>query len=936
MSTNVITVEAKLTGDSANMVAALKQATSALNATKSASNEVGFNAMTALRSGISNTVGFVVKLGVAAAATGSAMAIAFAGSAVHAGIARLSEIQDVTDSLTHTLGSASAAATLVQQTLQVVAGTPLDFQAFAEADKQLIGFGVDIKQIPDLLKAISDAAAVGGGTESVSALTTAFGRMDVQGKVTSRTLLTMGTNGVQAQKILADAFGVTTGELAKMISKGLVPAAQAQQILINGIENGAEGVAGSVKALGGSAQDLAKTMSGALGVTKIAFAQMGATWLAPLQKAIPKILNSGIVPLLNTLAIAGAKVTTAFADSGNLQKVIDVFVDLKNKVGPDVDILIQLANTLSPLQIIFAAIKDVWPEVSQAFADTGKDIVTTLIPSLSNLFASMTPILPVIAKLVQAFAQGLNVDIPVFTGIIKGLTPVLTLFSNIVKSLPTPLLGVVTALSLMNQVGVPVFSILSSIGKSMLEVAGLAGAEGAKDLGTFSGALGAIKTAAGENGALGALQGVKTFLAGPWGLAILGATAALGILALVTFPQAAQASDSVTASLDKQTASLTKLSKTVIAGDLQKSGATGRLIQAGVNPALGVAAASGSSDAMKALQSQLQQAESGLNAIQKKAGGSPTTSQTLSEKAAQQRINDISTAIDLINKENGVVGASILQQKQLNQSLGLTSTARAAENKATNDSIKAIKSLGGSLDKTDPKYTAAKTALDNTGKALKAYDQSVQATTNSSAKQKTAIDGSVETLLKQAGELGITGLAADKYVGKLLGIPTYKVTEIQVEDEQAQAAIDSYLKKLKALPANISQALHLSFDGNLTFSDAKAAMGGMWNASHQYMAAGGFSGARQSMIAPGGANITWAEKSTGWESYISGDPAFKQRSVDIWKKTGKRLGVQPEGGGGMTYAPQHTWQVQNTNPAEVAKFVKQQDAAVYATMGGHS
>lgn len=47
-------------------------------------------------------------------------------------------------------------------------------------------------------------------------------------------------------------------------------------------------------------------------------------------------------------------------------------------------------------------------------------------------------------------------------------------------------------------------------------------------------------------------------------------------------------------------------------------------------------------------------------------------------------------------------------------------------------------------------------------------------------------------------------------------------------------------------------------------------------------------------IAPAGAWRVWAEPETGGEAYIPLASAKRSRSVDIWRETGRRLGVQPE------------------------------------------
>jgi TP901 family phage tail tape measure protein len=56
-------------------------------------------------------------------------------------------------------------------------------------------------------------------------------------------------------------------------------------------------------------------------------------------------------------------------------------------------------------------------------------------------------------------------------------------------------------------------------------------------------------------------------------------------------------------------------------------------------------------------------------------------------------------------------------------------------------------------------------------------------------------------------------------------------------------------------------------------------------------------------IAPGGAMRLWAEPETGGEAYIPLGASKRQRSLDIWKETGKHLGVMGYADGGIAGRP---------------------------------
>jgi len=86
-------------------------------------------------------------------------------------------------------------------------------------------------------------------------------------------------------------------------------------------------------------------------------------------------------------------------------------------------------------------------------------------------------------------------------------------------------------------------------------------------------------------------------------------------------------------------------------------------------------------------------------------------------------------------------------------------------------------------------------------------------------------------------------------------------------------------------------------------------------------AGGGFmeSTSQIAQIAPAGAWRLWAEPETGGEAYIPLSPAKRQRSLEVWQETGRRLGAFADGGitGGRGGASgQHTYNIYSVDVAE--------------------
>lgn len=930
MTTNVITVEAKLNGDAANMVAALKQATSALNQTKNASNEIGSKAMGVLKKGIGDAIGFVVKLGIAAAATGVAMGVAFAGEAIRSGITRVEALTTSTQALTKTLGSTTQAAKLTAAAVKVVSGTPLDVTSFTDAERKLIGFGESAQQIPGILKAIGDAAAVSGnGTANVSALTTAFGRMNIQGKVTSRTLLTLGSSGVQAQKILANALGVTTTQLGVMVSKGLIPASKAQTILINGIENGSKGINGSVKAIGGAAQDLAKTLQGSLGTLKETFTDMGASWVEPLTKGVPAIINSGIIPILQKLSILGAQMFTKLDNSGVENKLVSFLREVAKYVDPATSQFAGLVKTLSPFGAVLSALGKAWPKLQGPLTDIAGTIKETVVPEIAAIFKAMVPIVPIVGQLADAFSRGLGGALPGVTFALNAMFTVLTPIINAIDGLPTPVLALATALIGLQNAGLPMGSILADMAGGLLAIV-----KGIDDSGNavpgFVSSLGSIKAAAGSGGAMGALGALGDFITGPWGLAIGGAVTILGILALSAMPQAAKNTDALAASFDNLTGSMTKNTRASVVNDLEKSGAFkaantlhiplktltdaslgNSKAQAAVRAATAAAQAGITSRTIAAHKSGISGGMSGSdinksNAIRTITG--EVGSQNTGVKNGAQTAKDTLQANNQAAKDVNTLTASYKAATKAISENGKTLDTTTIAGKANSDAVKKMstdyqtllvteKNQGVSAAQMHANQTIAITDAAGLASKLglsgqKATDFIAKMLKISTTDVHTTLMNSVTALEKQANQFGLTGAKADAYVAKLLGIPTSKVTAINIQTAAALAAIAKVKAQLAAIKGS-NGSLHVGPNG-LQYNYA----GGLYENGVKHFATGGYAGARASMMANGGSNIMWAEKRTGWETYISGDPTMKQRSAALWAKTGQKLGLT--GGGGST------------------------------------
>ncbi|MGB6179868.1 MAG: tape measure protein [Rhodococcus sp. (in: high G+C Gram-positive bacteria)] len=266
-------------------------------------------------------------LGKGVAIAGGIGAALFGGSILEGGINRLSTIQDATASLTVIMKDAGKAGLLLDEIKKTVQGTPFSLEEFATAGKNLVAMGVAAEKVPGYLTSIGEAAAASGkGSEGVSSITDAFGKMAATGKVSLDQVNTIAYAGVPALQILANGFGVTTQEMSKMISKGAVPAGEAMDYLSKGIVEGSDGVAGATASYAGTMSSLRETLRGATGGLKSAGDRLGAALIGPFVPMATAGINklteftdlasAKVGPMAQRVADEMTKVGSAFASSG--------------------------------------------------------------------------------------------------------------------------------------------------------------------------------------------------------------------------------------------------------------------------------------------------------------------------------------------------------------------------------------------------------------------------------------------------------------------------------------------------------------------------------------------------------------------------------------------------------------------------------------------
>jgi len=167
------------------------------------------------------------------------------------------------------LGGAEKARDFLNQVVDFAAVTPFDYGTLTDISKTLLAYGYKQEEIVPLLTNIGNTGAtLGLSTEDMNAVAVSLGRMEVSGKTTMRYLQPLLDRGIDVWKYLAEASGNTKEEVIEMVSKGLVPGAEAARALAEhmgaasagGMERQAQTFSGLVSTLSDAQEELDNAM----------------------------------------------------------------------------------------------------------------------------------------------------------------------------------------------------------------------------------------------------------------------------------------------------------------------------------------------------------------------------------------------------------------------------------------------------------------------------------------------------------------------------------------------------------------------------------------------------------------------------------------------------------------------------------------------------
>lgn len=427
----------------------------------SGTGQAASNMASGLQNGVKK-IGQQLQAGLAAVGVAAGGALA---TSLYRGYQRYTTIEDSLISMETQLGSATRAATMLDEVLDVVRGTPFNLDQFADAASRMVAFGAEAEKIPGYLEAIGEVSATKGGraNEFAMRLSTSFGQIAAMGRITNQELNQMAQAGVPALRILANDAGVTTIEMKEMIAEGIIPAEEAMDALTKGILEGSNGLAGATPAMAGTMEGLRDTMTGALGGMQSAMARFGAEIVSQLAPGLTAVFNATaavwdkLTASIEGFSLDESSVMTtiveflekiANSDTGALDDIFDTLSSISSLVAPLGAIagaqglgalagiipglstlLGPLTGTIGTLVIGLGALLATNEEFMASLSDMGSQLMDAFAPLLETI---MGPLVNLMDVLSDTLADLIQAAVPLIEGLLIVLTPILDIIIGIV------------------------------------------------------------------------------------------------------------------------------------------------------------------------------------------------------------------------------------------------------------------------------------------------------------------------------------------------------------------------------------------------------------------------------------------------------------------------------------------------------------------------
>jgi tape measure domain-containing protein len=326
------------------------------------------------------------------------------------------------------LGSAEKANVLLQQLSDFGKKTPFELPGLIEASKKLLAFGIAQEQIIPTLRQLGDIAA--GVGIPVNELAEIYGKAQVQGRLFAEDVNQLTGRGIPVIQEFAKQFGVTEGEVRKLVESGAIGFPQLQKAFADLTSEGSK-FGGLMDAQSASFSGMLSNFQDGIGEM---MRQLGAV-LLPYAKGVLEELNKilGEIP--------GWVETVISQMSDKINQGISMWQSLRESIRNFKDEIAQSEAVINILNILKDTFAQVWDQIknqlSPAFSELWNTVKNSLFPALQELWAALQPLAPYFQLMATVVGGVLLVSlillIDAFTKIVMWVAKVLEIWAKAVE-----------------------------------------------------------------------------------------------------------------------------------------------------------------------------------------------------------------------------------------------------------------------------------------------------------------------------------------------------------------------------------------------------------------------------------------------------------------------------------------------------------------------
>lgn len=369
---------------------------------------------------------------------------------VGGGLSRALNIEEATAKLKGLGHDTQSVEAIMKDALASVKGTAFGLDAAATIAASAVAAGIKPGQeLERYLRLTADAATIAG--TSLDEMGSILNKVTAKGVAQMDDLNRLTERGIPILQWLADEYGVTADELAKMVSRGEVDAATFRKAIEDNI--------------GGAALESGNTTKGALANVFAAFSRLGAAIdtaaLGPARAFFNEIIEitdaitTTLAPAFSALQGWFGGLNLDFSDSviRFLTPILETINEISTaasegpgalgqwltdaaRFSPLLTVLLEIGKALSPLSLLVEDLADkIGPALGDALrqmydaalpvlpllSESLVDAIVELAPPLADLLIALLPIIPPLADLAAVVIPGLADEIETLIPFLAGM-----------------------------------------------------------------------------------------------------------------------------------------------------------------------------------------------------------------------------------------------------------------------------------------------------------------------------------------------------------------------------------------------------------------------------------------------------------------------------------------------------------------------------------